>query len=136
MQLYNLASTVLFNTAIYEDMPNYYQNAEVFVLPSQKNATWEEQYGMVLLEAMSCGLPVVGTDCGAIPEILKNTGIVIPQNSLLSLVKALEELTSSEMLRRKLGTIARERATKSFNSDNFAKKILSIYEKSFRNHLS
>lgn len=61
----------------YAQMPKLYQNADILYLPSLTTPTWEEQYGMVLIEAMSSGLPIVTTNSGAIPEI-------VGQNALLS----------------------------------------------------
>lgn len=133
---YGLTQSVAVSFVNYNDIPLYYQNALIFVLPSQHTATWEEQYGMVLLEAMSSGLPIITTDCGAIPEVLGSAGIVIPQNNVTALVKVLHKLARSRTTRLKLGTIARERAVSVFNRNSFSRQILTIYETYFSGHTS
>lgn len=57
-------------SCLYRQMPRYYQQADIFFFPSVSTPTWEEQYGMALLEARSCGLPIVTTGSGAIPEVI------------------------------------------------------------------
>lgn len=59
----------------YEKVVKEYQRADIFLLPSLKTNTWEEQYGMVLIEAMACGLPIIATNTGAIPEVVGDAGI-------------------------------------------------------------
>ena len=59
---------------------------------------------MVLLEAMSAGIPVIGTDCGGIPEIIhhEKTGLLVPQNDVSSLSIALKRLQEDSVLRDNL----------------------------------
>lgn len=129
-----LDKVVLFETATYDNIAKYYQNAEIFVLPSTTTATWEEQYGMVLLEAMASGIPIITTDSGAIPEVVGNAGIVLPQNNPDALANSLNRLSGNKTLRSKLGTIGRERVLKHYDSRQFAGKILDLYEETYRRH--
>ncbi len=55
----------------HSELIDYYNALDVFVLPSKTMPGWKEQYGRVLVEAMACGLPVVGSSSGAIPEVLQ-----------------------------------------------------------------
>jgi glycosyltransferase involved in cell wall biosynthesis len=65
----------------------------VFVLPSEN-----ETFGQVFIEAMSCGLPVIGTKVGGIPEIISDSynGYLIPPNDVSSLAKKIETLISGQ----------------------------------------
>jgi len=54
----------------YEELGNYYNSFDVFVLPSETTPDWKEQFGIVLVEAMGCHLPIIGSSSGAIPEVL------------------------------------------------------------------
>ncbi len=60
-----------FNDISRPDLKDYYNSFDVFVLASRTIPEWKEQYGRVLVEAMACGLPIVGSSSGAIGEVLK-----------------------------------------------------------------
>jgi glycosyltransferase involved in cell wall biosynthesis len=113
----------------YQKLPLIYNLANIFVLASIPAAHWQEQFGMVLLESMACGKPIVSTYCGAIPEIVGEAGILVPPADPLSLSRALEKLILDEKLREKLGSHGVERAKALFDSREVAKKIKEIYEK-------
>jgi glycosyltransferase involved in cell wall biosynthesis len=60
-----------------------------FVLPSRSTPRWEEQFGLVLSEAMACGLPVIGSSSGAIPEVVGDAGWVYREADVTSLARLL-----------------------------------------------
>lgn len=63
---------VHFRPSVAPDgLNDYFNSLDCFVLASETTKTWKEQYGQVLVEAMSCGIPVIGSSSGVIPEILK-----------------------------------------------------------------
>ena len=67
----NLTDRVMFRSFVpVEELVDYYNALDCFVLPSRTTPLWKEQYGRVLVEAMACGIPVVGSSSGAIPEVL------------------------------------------------------------------
>jgi len=106
-----------------EDLPNYYNAADFFVLPSKSG----EGLPLVTLEAMACGLPVVATDVGGISEILvKGFGKIVSPNDPSALGEAVEESTGikSADLKLKLRQIMTER----FSWDVNVEKLLRIYE--------
>ncbi len=69
----------------YERISKIYNLADVFVLPSYPTMTWQEQFGMVLAEAMACGKPVISTCSGSIPEIVGDAGILVPPGDFFQL---------------------------------------------------
>ena len=115
----------------YREMPEVYREADILVLPSKKTNTWEEQYGMVLVEAMASGLPIIAYNIGAIPEVVDNAGILIMDGNVKNLTVSLKKLLASEDLRRKLGKIGRERAEKYFDANRTAIQIKKLYKKVF-----
>ncbi len=115
-------------TVKYENMPKVYQEADIFVLPSKRTRTWEEQYGMVLVEAMASGLPIVAYDTGAISEVLGNVGILVHEGDITGLSKQILKLANDENLRLKLGRMGRKRAEDEFDNKKTAKKIEAIYK--------
>jgi len=113
----------------YKDMPQIYQNADIFVLPSKPTKHWEEYYGMVLIEAMACGLPVISTKSGAIPEVVGDAGILVKPGSVRQLKEALGKLIKSKKLRKSLGQKARKRAEKYFNAKKQAVKLGELWRR-------
>lgn len=123
-----LSDAVKIEQKNYEAMPKVYQEADIFVLPSKTTKTWEEQYGMVLVEAMASGLPVIASKTGAISEVIGDWGILVKEGDVEGLTKALVNLLKDANLRRKIGRMGRIRAEKLFDCKKTAKKIEKIYE--------
>ena len=76
--------TVTF-TALHDAMPNYMRAADIVVMPS----IIKEQYGRVAPEAMACETAVIVSDAGALPELVGDAGIIVPQGDVVALAKAL-----------------------------------------------
>lgn len=112
----------------YEEMPKVYHEADIFVLPSRSTKTWEEQYGMVLIEAMASGLPIIAYDTGAIKEVVGNAGIYIHEGDVSGLTFAIRNLIEDKIFARKLGTMGRVRAEKEYDCRKTAKKIEELYQ--------
>ncbi|MBL7159892.1 glycosyltransferase family 4 protein [Candidatus Microgenomates bacterium] len=121
-------SNVVIEQHSYQEMPQIYQEADIFILPSKKTKTWQEQFGMVLIEAMASFLPIIATRSGAIPEVVGDCGILVDEASVGQLSQALKRLVKDKFLRTKLGKIGRARAEKYFDSQKIAKKIEKVYE--------
>lgn len=108
-----------------EEMGDLYRAADVFCCPS----VWEEPFGIVNVEALAAGLPVVACSVGGIPEIVNgDVGRLVPPNDAKALADALRKLLQDEDLRLRLAANALVRA-KLFNWDNAASKVERIYTK-------
>lgn len=116
----------------YRNIEREYHQADIFVLPSKPTLTWQEQFGMVLIEAMACGVPVVSTKSGAIPEIVGEEGILVSPNNWFELAGALKKLIFDQKLRESLAKKGRERVKKRFDRMIVAQKIEEIYQKVLR----
>ncbi len=84
----------------WEDLPAWYQQADIFVLP-----TLSEGYGMVIPEAMAFGLPVIATAVGVIPQLVREgeNGLLAPPGDSDTLVRAIEKLATNASLRGEMG---------------------------------
>lgn len=110
----------------YEEMPDVYRISDLFILPSYPIMTWQEQFGMVLIEAMATGKPIISTMSGAIPEVVGNAGILIPPGDFFALTNAVVDLIENSNLRDTLGKIGRERVEKLFNASQNAYKFFNL----------
>ena len=113
-------------------MPERYRAMHVCVLPSLTTPNWKEQFGRVLIEAMACGVPVVGSDSGEIPEIVGSDdaepgGRTFPEGDAEALAKILAELYSDPALRRDFGGQGRERVLSEFTQERIAAKTVRMY---------
>lgn len=124
----NLAG-ITYSTLPYSRIQEAYQQTDIFCLPSKTTKYWQEQFGMVLVEAMSCGLPIVTTNTGAIQEVCEDMALYSAQGNANDLSKKLEKLVTNKELREKLGKGARQRVLKYFDSNKVAKKIDQLYQR-------
>ncbi|MEI8349018.1 MAG: glycosyltransferase [Candidatus Omnitrophota bacterium] len=83
-----------------ERLVKYLNCMDVLVLPSLTTSQWKEQYGRVISEAMACGIPVVGSDSGAIPEVIGNCGFVTRENDAVALAAAILKIIEDHDLRK------------------------------------
>jgi glycosyltransferase involved in cell wall biosynthesis len=111
----------------YMRVHELHQLADVFVLPSIPAPYWEEQFGMVLAEAMACGKPVISTHSGAIPEVVGDAGLLVSPLDVPALGAALATLASDGRRRREFGAAARARAVACFDADHCARQIADAY---------
>lgn len=111
----------------YSKIPSVYSLADIFVLPSIPTRAWQEQFGMVLVEAMASGKAIISTYTGSIPEVLGEAGILIQPADYVSLAESIEKLYFDENLRIKLGAEARKRAVSNFNVNIISEKIKRLY---------
>jgi len=99
------------------------------VLPSLPTMTWQEQLGMVLVEAMACSKPVVAAASGSIPEVVADAGLLFTPGNCFELSERISRLMDDRSLLKALGTKARERALTYFDAGKNAEKIYEVYRK-------
>ncbi|MCS7248504.1 MAG: glycosyltransferase [Anaerolineales bacterium] len=121
---YGLEDLVAFLGKKSQDtLPYYYSAAEVVVVPSHY-----ESFGMVALEAMACGTPVVASNVGGLAYLVQDgiTGFTVPVDEPQLLGERIEQILANPDLRRKMGQQAAEFA-KGYGWDTVAQKIVSLY---------
>ena len=106
-----------------ESLPYYYSAAEVVVMPSHY-----ESFGMVALEAMACGTPVVASETGGLIFLVRDgeTGFHVPAGDAGALADRLQTLIQDEMLRARLGRTAAEYA-KGYDWSTITEHIVELY---------
>lgn len=111
----------------YAEVPGVYNSADALILPSIPTPVWQEQFGMVLVEAMASGLPVIASMSGSIPEVVGDCAVTVQPNDPLSIYEAVKRLASDEAGRRKLGRACRQRALELFDARAVSRRIDSVY---------
>jgi len=85
------------------EMPAWLRTMDGLILPSRTMPDWKEQFGLVLAQAMLCGVPVLGSASGAIPEVVGEPEAVFPERSPAALRVLLERLAGDDAWRENLG---------------------------------
>lgn len=123
-----IAGRVRFVPAVpVAEVPAYLRAMDVLVLPSRTTPNWKEQFGHVLIEAMACQVPVVGSDSGAIPEVIGPAGLIFPEGDAAALAQALEQLRAGPSLREQLGKAGRARVLEHYTHTQIARQTAEIY---------
>lgn len=104
----------------FKNKIGYYKNAKAFLMP----AKWEEPFGLVVIEAMACGTPVIAYNRGALPEIIDNgkTGFIVKNDSIPAMVEAAGKLDSIDRQN------CRHFVENNFSLKQMTEKYLTLYE--------
>lgn len=105
-----------------EEICELYARSSVAVVPSEY-----EGFGLPAGEAMACGVAVVSTDGGALPEVVGDAAIVVPAANPAALANGIDELLTNDNHRRALANAGRERILKMFNWQSAAEQMVKLY---------
>ncbi len=127
---------IMVESVPHDQVPRYINLMDTLVLPSETTykfktltaAGWKEQFGHVLIEAMACQVPVVGSDSGEIPHVIAETGMIFPEGKADKLRDCLLELIQQPELATKLGRLGYQRAMSHYTNQALAKQQLAFYE--------
>lgn len=108
-------------------MPAQYTTLDAFVLPSLTRPNWKEQFGRVLVEAMASGVPVIGSDSGAIPDVIGDAGLIFPEGDAAALAAHLCQLQQDSALRQSLRQQGRARVLAHFTHRGVAEATAQVY---------
>jgi glycosyltransferase involved in cell wall biosynthesis len=109
------------------DVPAELRRLSALALPSRTTRSWKEQFGRVLIEAMSCGVPVVGSSSGEIPNVIDDAGLIYPEGDVHALAAALRRLADQPGLRLELARRGRERVLARYTQAALARQYYDIY---------
>jgi glycosyltransferase involved in cell wall biosynthesis len=119
-----ITESVVF-TGARDDIPGILSSLDAFVLPSL-----DEGLPMALLEAQAACIPVVATEVGAVPSVVRNgvTGLLVPPGDADALAQALVRILSDSRAASRMAEKGRERVRERFSSHTMAEKYHSLYE--------
>jgi glycosyltransferase involved in cell wall biosynthesis len=108
--------------------PEFYRALDVLVLPSLSRPNWVEQFGRVIVEAMACEIPVIGSASGEIPAVIGNAGLLFPEGDAALLAERITMLAEDPAYRAELAQLGRARALAHFTNARIAADTVRIYE--------
>jgi len=116
-----------------ESIPAELRRMDVFVLPSRRTEGWMEQLGRAAIEAMAAGVPVIGANTGAIPEVLGGAGLLFEDGDVRGLAERIAKLRSRPDERARWSEAGGLRAQSRFTWPRFAAEICEFYQSLLRN---
>jgi glycosyltransferase involved in cell wall biosynthesis len=124
MDRHGLSDRVSIRPAVpYEEMPAVMSSLDVVVLPSLETRFWNEQVGRVLIEAMACGVPVVASASGGIPDVVGEAGLLFKTGDEKTLAAQLQRLLEDARLRQHYAEAGRARALAEYDAPILARKL-------------
>jgi glycosyltransferase involved in cell wall biosynthesis len=120
----------------HAEVPLYINVMNTLVLPSQTNIQfktltsvgWKEQFGHVIIEAMASQVPVIGSNCGEIPHVIEEAGLIFPQGNSAALKTCIEKLMTQPELANHLAQLGYERAMSRYTNQALARQVLDFYQ--------
>ena len=126
----NLEKRVNFYSNLtQEDLRKTYCEAELAIIPSLY-----EGFGFAAIEAMACGVPLISSSGGALPEVIKDTGIIIPPKNAKEIYNSVDFLLSSPKSAKELAEKGLQRANSKFSWTAIAKQLEKVYYKEIEIH--
>lgn len=105
----------------------YLRDLDALVLTSRTLPNWKEQFGRVLIEAMACGVPVVGSRSGEIPHVIGDAGLIVPEEDIDALRRGLLQLMQDDALRLDLARRGRRRVLEHYTQAQIAAETVEVY---------
>ena len=109
-------------------VPKLFHRLDVLVIPTETTKRIREQFGRVIVEAMASGVPVIGSTCGAIPEVIGEAGLVFPEGDAAALADALRKLLGDAALRERLSLAGQVRVEK-YSWEQVAEKTYKLFRR-------
>jgi glycosyltransferase involved in cell wall biosynthesis len=109
------------------EIPERLRTFSMLVQPSLTRQHWKEQFGRALMEAMACGVPVIGSDSAEIPNVIGDAGLVVPEGDADALRRAIERVLTDGELRHTLAEKGRARALARYTHERIAEQTVDVY---------
>ncbi|HPD19550.1 MAG TPA: glycosyltransferase family 4 protein, partial [Candidatus Goldiibacteriota bacterium] len=128
----NVQDKVIFHSYVErEKIPEFLNKMDILVLPSITTPDWKEQFGRVIIEAFAAKVAVIGSDSGAIPEVIGDAGIVFKENNATDLRNKLEDLMKNDDLYTRCIEKGYERVKNKYTNERIAADIDEFYKRIF-----
>jgi glycosyltransferase involved in cell wall biosynthesis len=118
----------------YSAVPLLFQKIDILAVPTETTKRIREQFGRVIVEAMASGIPVIGSTCGAIPEVIDTAGLVVREGDAMALAEGLRKLLADPELRERLARAGRRRVEEHYTWERVAEQTYDLYQLVLRTH--
>jgi glycosyltransferase involved in cell wall biosynthesis len=123
-----IASRITWRGAMQpEALRGVWPELDCLVVPSRSTPQWVEIFHPALIEAMGHGVPVIGSDTGALPDLIANAGVIVTEDDVAALTAALQHLADTPRERIRLSQEARARVMAEFVDDAVARRTLEFW---------
>jgi len=112
----------------HAQVPEVLNEFDVLVLPSRTGEVWKEQFGHVLIEAMCMGVPVIGSTCGEIPNVIARDDLVFPEGDALSLANIIQRMILEPDWYEKVSHYGRDRVKKHYTHERIAQRLITLWQ--------
>jgi glycosyltransferase involved in cell wall biosynthesis len=120
-------SCTIADVVPHSEVSRYMNAMDVLVLPSRTTPQWKEQFGHVLIEAMACGTPVIGSNSGAIPDVIDAAGLLFPEGDVDALAAHLCRLANNPKELHLMSQRGRERVADMYTHERIAEQTMEVY---------
>lgn len=128
-QDYDLNDMITWRGGVrHDEVPGEIGKMDVLVLPSRTIPTWKEQFGHVLIEAMAVGIPVVGSTCGEIPNVVDHPALIFPEGDAPALATILERLIQDVPWRQAMAQYSLERVEQHYSHIRIAERLIELWQ--------
>ncbi|HEY3329593.1 MAG TPA: glycosyltransferase family 4 protein [Capsulimonadaceae bacterium] len=110
------------------ELPRYINSFDALVLPSRTTTTWKEQFGRVLIEAGACAVPSIGSDSGAIPDVIGEGGLTFHEGDVDDFARCVRVMVDDRALCAQYGDAAFKQAHGLYSWKQVASNMHDIYQ--------
>ena len=111
------------------ELPAVMNALDALLLVSRTTQTWKEQFGRVIIEAHACETPVIGSDSGAISEVIGDGGLTVREGNIEDIAAAIRQLKDNPELARKMGSAGRRQVEKLYTWEAVSRRMRAIYDR-------
>lgn len=123
----------ILSSVKHEDVGDLLNTFDIFILPSFDTDKWREQFGHVLIEAMACKIPIIGSTGGEIPNVIGDSGLIFEQKNVIDLKEKLEMFMKNMKLRKDFALKGYNRFKSDFSYEIIAQETYKFWSKLLEN---